>query len=112
MPMAVSTSLQVIVTYTTVLRLAKQIPSRATYPAEGESMYNVVWFRYPHGIEGEAMDAKWREFDDKGKAIDFLAKRVKLISSINWAGGQVEDNNGVWIYEVDDGGDVMQKEII
>lgn len=64
-------------------------------------MYTVYWYRYPHGMENEAMTANWRDFDSLEKAINFLNGRVKLIKSINWAGGHVEDENRNWLYEID-----------
>ena len=64
-------------------------------------MYTVYWYRYPHGMEDEAMTANWRDFDSLEKAINFLDGRAKLIKSINWAGGHVEDENRKWLYEID-----------
>ena len=64
-------------------------------------MYTVYWYRYHHGKEDEAMTANWRDFDSLEKAINFLDGRAKLIKSINWAGGHVEDENRNWLYEID-----------
>ena len=64
-------------------------------------MYTVYWYRYPHGMDDEAMTANWRDFDSLEKAINFLDGRAKLIKSINWAGGHVEDENRKWLYEID-----------
>lgn len=69
--------------------------------------YDVKWFRYPHGIEGEEMIANWREFDSFSKALAFLEKRVAVIRSINWAGGHIEDEKGNWIYDITDCGEVI-----
>lgn len=68
-------------------------------------MYTVTWHRYPHGIEGEEMDCNWREFDDIEKAIRFLHGRVKLIKSVNWAGGYIEDENCKELYAIYDSGE-------
>ncbi len=70
-------------------------------------MYTVVWYRYPHGIEGEGMDSKWREFDDLNKAMNFLDGRYDRIRGIYWAGGYVEDENGKWVYEINNNGGVF-----
>lgn len=69
--------------------------------------YDVKWFRYPHGIEGEEMIANRREFDSFPKALAFLEKRVEIIRSINWAGGHIEDVKGNWIYDITDCGEVI-----
>lgn len=66
----------------------------------------VYWHRYPHGVQGEEMTACCREFDSLKEAIAFLEKRFYRIKSINWAGGYIEDNNGNWIYDITDCGDV------
>lgn len=71
-----------------------------------EKIYTVTWFRYPHGIEGECMDCKSREFDSLEKAIAFLHRRCEIIMSINWAGGYVEDERGREIYTIFDDGSV------
>ena len=67
--------------------------------------YTVFWFRYPHGIEGEAMDCNTKEFTDAEKAIQFLRGRLMRIKSLNWAGGYVqEDETGKELYSIDDEG--------
>lgn len=66
--------------------------------------YTVTWQRYPHGIEGEAMDCNRRDFDDIEKAIKFLHGRLNHIKSINWAGGYIEDENGKDLYCIYDDG--------
>jgi hypothetical protein len=68
--------------------------------------HTVYWYRYPHGIEGEAMESKSRDFTDYGKAVAFLEKRHDIIGGIYWAGGRVENEDGFVRYELTDGGDV------
>jgi hypothetical protein len=63
-------------------------------------MITVHWFRYPHGIEGEAMKGDFKSFENSEKAIDFLHKKVKRIKGINWAGGYVEDEELELLYEI------------
>lgn len=71
----------------------------------GEKLYTAIWFRYPHGVEGERMASLSRDFDNREKAINYLKGRCKRISSLNWAGGHVEDKNGAWLYIISDNGD-------
>ena len=68
--------------------------------------HTVYWYRYPHGIEGEAMESKSRDFADYGKAVAFLEKRHDIIGGIYWACGRVENEDGFVRYELTDGGDV------
>lgn len=63
-------------------------------------MYTVTWNRYPHGVEGESMDCKWKEFDSLDKAQAFLIKRSHIIKGIYWAGGYIEDSNGDMVYNI------------
>lgn len=65
-------------------------------------MFTAVWYRYPHGIEGEEMECKSRDFNSFEKAKAFLQGRAKVIKGINWAGGHVEDSNLNWVYELTD----------
>lgn len=65
-------------------------------------MYTVYWHRYPNGNEGESMTCNYKNFDIKEKAIEFLNKKAKLIKSINWAGGYVEDSQYNTVYEIED----------
>lgn len=74
-------------------------------PSEHKPVFNVVWFRYPHGIEGEEMGCKEREFDSLEAAINFLEEKCARICGIYWAGGHVEDERGAWVYEITDCGD-------
>lgn len=54
--------------------------------------YTVAWCRYPHGIKGEAVSVKTREFSDLEKAINFLLGRLEKIKSVNWAGGYIDSD--------------------
>ena len=41
-------------------------------------MYTVYWFRYPHGIEGEEMICKQREFDSLEKATGYIMRLMRV----------------------------------
>ena len=72
-------------------------------------MYTVYWFRYPHGIEGEEMICKYRDFDNLEKALNFLKNRIKLISSLYWAGGDITDEEGKQLYSATDEGKLIEE---
>ena len=65
--------------------------------------YTVTWYRFPNGIEGEAMDSKSRDFDNLEKAVAFARRRAEIIRGIYWAGAFVEDENGNEILNITDG---------
>lgn len=71
--------------------------------------YTVTWCRYPHGIEGEAMDVKTREFSDLEKAINFLRGRLEKINSVNWAGGYIDSDELDMIYSITDEGTIYDE---
>lgn len=73
-------------------------------------MYTVHWCRYPHGHEEEAMENKYKEFDNLDKAIKFLLGRLHTIKSVNWAGGWIEDEQGKWVYVIDYCGEINNAE--
>ena len=60
-------------------------------------MYNTIRFFYPRGIEGEAMDYTYKEFDTIDKAIKYAHRYT---NGLRFAGLQIEDENGKLIYEI------------
>lgn len=60
-------------------------------------MFTTIRHFYPHGIEGEAMDCTYKEFDSIEKAIKYAHRYTK---GLRFAGIQIEDNNGNLVYEI------------
>lgn len=60
-------------------------------------MYNTTRYFYPHGIEGEAMECTYKEFDTIEKAIKYANRYTK---GLRFAGVQIEDENGNIVYEI------------
>lgn len=71
--------------------------------------YVVTWHRYPHGVEGEPMSCKSREFSDLEKAINFLRGRLEKIQSVNWAGGYIDSDEVDMIYSITDEGTIYDE---
>ena len=71
--------------------------------------FEVIWFRFEHGHEWDAMTSKSRTFDTYDKAKSFRLKRMQVISGIYWAGGTIEDEMGNIILEITSDGDVEEK---
>lgn len=67
-------------------------------------MYNTNRFFYPKGIEGEAMDCTYKEFDTIEKAIKYAHRYTK---GLRFAGLQIEDNNGKLVYEITSDNEVI-----
>ena len=67
-------------------------------------MYNTTRFFYPRGIEGEAMDYTFKEFNTIEKAINYAHRYTK---GLRFAGLQIEDNNGNLVYEITSDNEVI-----
>ena len=72
-------------------------------------MYTVTWWRYPHGIEGEEMDCKSKDFNNLEKAIAFANAKAERIRGLYWAGCWVEDEvHSKPVYEITDGYEIFR----
>lgn len=60
---------------------------------EAFAEYEAVWYRYPHGVEGEPMDSNYKIFNSLEKAIGFIKRRSEIIGGIYWAGAEVRGIN-------------------
>lgn len=60
-------------------------------------MYSTTRHFYPNGIEGEAMDCTFKEFDNIDKAIKYADRYAK---GLRFAGVTVEDETGNIIYQI------------
>jgi len=60
-------------------------------------MFNTTRYFYPHGIEGEAMNCTFKEFDSIDKAIKYAHRYTK---GLRFAGVQIEDEAGNIVYEI------------
>ena len=59
--------------------------------------YSTTRHFYPHGIEGEAMDCTFKEFNTIEKAIKYADRYAK---GLRFAGVQIEDETGNTVYEI------------
>jgi len=60
-------------------------------------MFTTTRYFYPHGIEGEAMDCKSKEFEDPDKAIKHAERYAK---GLRFAGVYVEDERRNLLYGI------------
>ena len=67
-------------------------------------MYSTTRHFYPRGIEGEAMDCTFKEFDTIEKAIKYAHRYAK---GLRFAGVQIEDETGKTLYEITSDFDVL-----
>lgn len=52
---------------------------------------------FPHGVEGEAMDSTWKEWESLDKAIAYAHRYAK---GIRFAGVEIVDDDWNTVYEI------------
>ena len=60
-------------------------------------MFSTIRYFYPHGIEGEAMQCTFKDFEDVNKAIKYCNRYAK---GLRFAGVRIEDEKGNTVYEI------------
>lgn len=64
--------------------------------------FTAYWYRYPRGIPALPLEVHSREFTDYEAACAFLRSKSTAIQSNYWAGGDVDDEDGFYLYIIDD----------